>query len=123
MIIENGTKVLIAHRRLFEQDHMRLFTGIVEGYELGIARVLGHTWVRDGYTGEYRRKKDSRTKIISLVSGTVIVYQLPSTVDLSALRVVTKNTNVYMQDGGDFEMDLTEGPLHATPLAQHRRPA
>ena len=37
MILETGAKVLIAHRRLFEGDHGRYFTGVVEGYEGGLA--------------------------------------------------------------------------------------
>ena len=57
-------------------------------------------------------KEDLRTKIISLSSGTVIVYQLPATVDLESFRVTTEGTDVVARDDGDFRMDLSEGVLH-----------
>ena len=112
MILESGVKVLVTHRRLFEGDHTRTFIGTVEGYENGIARVSGYTWIRDGYQGDYRRKADKRTKIFALSSGTVIFYQLPGTVDIERLTIETKLTNVFAVEG-DFRMDLTEGVLHA----------
>ena len=112
MILEPGVRVLIAHRRLYEGDHMRFFTGVVEGYEAGIARVTGHTWLRDGYSGAFKRKDDTRTKIVSLMSGTLIVYQLPSTIDLASLRVESRNADVHLVDRAGFRMDLTEGVLH-----------
>lgn len=112
MILEPGAKVLVAHRRLFESDHNRYFTGVVEGYEDGIARVTGRTWVRDGYHGEYKAKSDTRTKIFSLSSGTVIFYQLPAQVDVDELVIETQNVDVVLRDEDGFRMDLTEGVLH-----------
>jgi hypothetical protein len=117
MILETGMKVLIAHRRLFESDHLRLFIGTIEGYEDGLARVTGHTWIRDGYHGGYERKDDLRTKIVPVASGTVLVYQLDSTVDLDTLHVRTEGHEVYATDGHGFRMNLTEGYLHAAPVA------
>jgi len=112
MILESGTKVLLSHRRLFETDHARYFIGVVEGYEDGLARVTGHTWLRDGYTGEYVHKDDERTKIISITSGTVIVYQLPSSLQLGELAMRTEGHQVFLTDGADFCMDMTEAQLH-----------
>jgi hypothetical protein len=117
MILEAGMKVLIAHRRLFESDHPRMFVGVVEGYESGLARVTGHTWIRDGYHGGYERKEDIRTKIVPIASGTVLVYQLDSSLDLDALQVQTENTEVFATDGRGFRMNLTEGYLHAAPAS------
>ena len=37
MILNKGAKVLISHRRLYETDHGRYFTGMVDAYEDGIA--------------------------------------------------------------------------------------
>jgi hypothetical protein len=121
MILETGLPVLIFHRRLYEGDHMRHFLGVVEGYEAGVARVTGHTWVRDAYTGEFLRKNDARTKLISLSSGTLIAYQLPSTVDLDSVRIETSGAEVCVVDDSDFRMDLSEGNLHAAPKDGMRR--
>lgn len=124
MILETGSKILIAHRRLFEGDHARFFVGVVEGYESGIARVSGHTWIRSGYHGEYRRKADESTKIVSLVSGTVILYALPSSVDLGSLRFSNEAGDLYLRDDGGWQMDLSEGVLHGgAPLPSGRMPS
>ena len=111
MILECGSKVLVSHRRLFESDQSRYFIGVVEGYEHGVARVSGHTWTRESYRGTVCRKNGIRTKIIALASGTVIVYQLPTGVNMEALVFEHEGTRMYLRDGGTFEMDLTEGHL------------
>ena len=113
MILQNGAKILVAHRRLFDADHGRFFVGLVEGYDDGIACVSGHTWIRDGYTGEFKRKDDERTKLIAIGSGNVIVYLLPTHVPLSSMQLVVAGTSVHLRGEGGFEMDLTEGVLHA----------
>lgn len=123
MILENGTKVLVSHRRLFEGDHARYFVGIVEGYEHGIARICGHTWSRDGYQGQYRRKEDERTKIVSIASGAVMLYALPSHVDLASLRVFGEGGEVFLGDERGWRMDISEGVLHGgAPLPTRRSP-
>jgi hypothetical protein len=125
MILEPGHKILVTHRRLYDTDHGRFFTGVVEGYEAGIARITGHTWVFDNYRGAFQRKEDPRTKIVSLSSGTVIVYQLPEAVDLDSLSVVVEKTGVSLRDRRGFSMDLTESvqPLGIRPGTLGRRSA
>lgn len=123
MILDTGMKVLVAHRRLFEHDQARLFFGTIEGYEAGIARVTGHSWLRDGFRGGFRRKADLRTKIVAITSGTVLVYQLDGSVDLEALEINVEEDRVVARDGHGFQMDLSEGLATAAPnapLARHR---
>ena len=121
MILESGIKVLIAHRRLFESDHVRFFVGTVEGYEDGLARVTGQTWTRDPYQGLYVGKKELRTKIVPIGSGTVIVYQLPGTVRLEHFELSTEGSTLVAHDGADFRMDLSEGQIHTAPAPALRR--
>ncbi|MEM9803367.1 MAG: hypothetical protein AAGA20_23820 [Planctomycetota bacterium] len=111
MILKPGMKVLVAHRRLYETDHSRYFTGVVDAYDQGVARISGHTWMHDGYRGSFKRKPDVRTKIVPLISGSVIVYQLESSVNLDALEVVVEGVTLVMRDNEGFSMDLTEGVL------------
>ena len=109
MLLAAGAKLLVVHRRLFERDQGRYFIGVVEGYEPGIAKVRGRTWTRDE-AGEIVQKKDERTKLLALASGTLIVYQLPSDVDLSTIAMRSEGrTGVRVVDGRGFEMDLSEG--------------
>ncbi|NOT30237.1 MAG: hypothetical protein HOP15_07305 [Planctomycetes bacterium] len=115
MILDTGMKVLISHRRLFEGDQPRLFVGTVESYEDGLARVTGYTWIRDYHHGGFHCKDDVRTKIIAVASGSVIVYQLESSLDLSAFEITTEGSQVLAKDGHGFLMDLTEGVPHSAP--------
>ena len=108
MILARGAKVLACHRRLFEEDHLRLFVGTVTDYEAGIAMVRGFTWLRDTTHG-FQRKSDERTKILSISSGAVIVYELPMEVDIPELKVEQLGGHkVVLTDGRKFRIDLSE---------------
>jgi hypothetical protein len=110
MLMAADTKVLVVHRRLFEKDHSRYFVGRVQGYEDGVAKITGRSFARDQY-GAVHRKEDERTKIVSLSSGTLMVYQLPESVDLDALELyVDGSAGVTLRDDNGFKMDLTEIP-------------
>ena len=108
MILESGSKALIVHRRLYDGDSARYFVASVDAYEQGVARVTGHTWIMDQLSGTFIRKPDSRTKIVSLSSGTLIVYQLPVSADLPHLKLEYFSGHVRLTDGRDFKMDLSE---------------
>lgn len=108
MILQTGDKVLIAHRRLFPEDRPRFFVGVVECYEHGLARVEGHSWSID-VRSTMVRKVDPRTKVIAIASGTLIVYQLPGTVDLEKVEVHSdRSGETILTAGPEFRMDLTE---------------
>ena len=109
MILEAGNKVLVVHRRLFDTDQGRLFIGVVDGYENGLAKITGTTWLRDQYLGTFVEKEDPRTKILSITSGTLIFYQLPSNTKLDSVQFTTdQHGGTYLTDGGELKMDLTE---------------
>lgn len=108
MLLSKGTKLLVCHRRLFPEDHRRLFFGCVEMYCDGIAKVSGFTWKRDPTQG-FQKKPDRRTKLISIGSGTVIVYELPAEVDVEQITIEQPGGHtVIATDGGKFRMDLSE---------------
>ena len=109
MLMAADSKVLVVHRRLFETDQSRYFVGRVEGYDAGVAKIRGRTWSRDQY-GRIVKKADERTKIVSLSSGTLIVYQLPFDTDLEALEIDVSDEKVVLSDGKNFAMDLSEIP-------------
>jgi hypothetical protein len=110
MILEKGDKILVVHRRLFERDSDRFFVGIVDGYEDGIARVSGYSWYKNQLGGVIMEKKEQRTKIFSLSSGTLIVYQLPSSVEMASLQLkLNPEGKLWLMDGTKFKMNLKEG--------------
>jgi hypothetical protein len=108
MMLKEGDKSLIAHRRLFEKDDMRLFVGRVDAYEAGIVKATGHSYLRDMMGGKVVEKEEQRTKILSLSSGTLIVYQLPDHVTMDALKFVAADGRLSLTDGKKFTMNLSE---------------
>ncbi|MBI3556288.1 MAG: hypothetical protein HY074_08495 [Deltaproteobacteria bacterium] len=109
MILEEGSKVLIVHRRLFENDHSRFFLGVVDAYEQGVAKVRGNTWIRDTFTAEYFKKEDVRTKLVAVSSGTLMVYELPLETDMQAIRLIfEKDGKLALTDGKKLHSDLSE---------------
>lgn len=108
MLLKEGNKILVAHRRLFDKDVIRFFIGLVEAYEAGVVKATGHSYVRDPMGGHVVEKADKRTKILSLSSGTFIVYQLPDGVSLDALKFSEVEGHLLLTDGKGFTMNLTE---------------
>jgi hypothetical protein len=108
MILEQGDSILVAHRRLYDRDEARFFIGRVDAYEAGVVKVTGHSYVRDSMGGRVLEKADKRTKILSLSSGTLIVYQLPDNVGLEALKFVSADGQLVLTDGKGFTMNVTE---------------
>lgn len=113
MILEEGYKVLVVYRRLYAGDECRFFTGVVDGYESGIVKVSGYSWMTDQFTGTVIEKAELRTKVFSIASGTLIVYQLPNDVDPKRLGFEKKpNGELWLTDGSAFKMNLTEREYH-----------
>jgi len=112
-MLEQGEKLLIVHRRLFEKDSPRFFVGEVQAYEAGIAKVLGYSFAKDLFNGTMDKKATPRIKIISIASGTFIVYQLPVTVLLDSVRFDLDQDGVLMLlDEGGFSLDVSESMKH-----------
>lgn len=107
-MLNPGDKLLIAHRRLFEEDQPRFFVGRVVAYEAGVAKVSGHAWVKERVRGDFARKPDERVKFVPLGSGSIIAYQLPDQVELARLILRTAKHGLVLTDDAGFSMDLTD---------------
>jgi hypothetical protein len=59
-------------------------------------------------SGRMIEKPDERVKILSLASGALLVYQLPDSVDIDALRFEVVEFQLLLTDGKAFKMNLTE---------------
>jgi hypothetical protein len=108
MILKPADKVFIVHRRLFETDKARFFVGAVEEYEGGVARISGYTFVREALDGHFIRKEEPRTKIVSVTSGTLIVYQIAEDLVVDDARIEVRESRLVLTDGRRFEMNLSE---------------
>ena len=114
MILEAGNKVLVSHRRLFAQDEQRFFVGEVLGYDAGIVKLRGYSFVVDTIRGEVLRKEDARVKVIALHGGSLLVYQLCDTLSVEAVRFHFGEAALVMTDGTDVVMNLTDAPHGGT---------
>jgi hypothetical protein len=108
VLLKEGDKLLVAHRRLFAKDAARFFIGRVVAYEAGIVKVCGHSFARDMITGSMLEKSDERTKLLALASGTLLVYQLPDGTVLEAIQFVSEKRRLAVTDGQGFTMNLSE---------------
>jgi hypothetical protein len=64
--------------------------------------------VRDVVSGTVVKDGEARTKILSLASGTLIVYILPEEVSLAAIQFTYEEGQLSATDGKDFTMNLSE---------------
>ncbi len=108
-LIRSGDKLLLSHRRLFEGDQPRYFAGTVNEFDDGLVQITGYTFVREAQRGGCLRKEDSRTKLASLSSGTMIVYLLPKETVIEELHFEHgENQRVILTDGHSCHMDMSE---------------
>ncbi len=108
MILKKGEKIHVIHRRHFEKDHHRHFIGTVEAYEDGVARVTGHVYTVDPVKFAYIRRPEVRTRLISIVSGDLLVNILPTNVDLEKIVYRAEKKAVRVTDGSEWHLDISE---------------
>lgn len=119
-MLRDGDRLLVAHRRLFLEDQPRFFTGFVDGHENAVVSASGYSWVRDPFTGDFTRTAGQRTKIFSLVSGSLMVYRLPVACRMEQLEfVLTSDQQLVLRDGAGFELEMTEHPAHMPAIRRH----
>lgn len=108
-LLRSGDKLLISHRRLYQEDVARHFVGSVDECDGSIVQMTGVTFVRETRTGTYVRKPGNRTKILSLATGSLIVYRLPNSVHVAGLEIENRDDRgIFVVDGRGFELNLTE---------------
>lgn len=108
MILRSGEKIHVIHRRLYEKDQHRHFIGTVEAYENGVARVIGHVYTVDTAKFQYVRRPEVRTRLISIISGDLLVNVIPPAVDLEKISYRQEKRSVRVTDGSDWHLDLSE---------------
>lgn len=108
MILKKGEKIHVIHRRFFEKEARRHFIGSVESYEMGLARVTGYVFTVDRAKYSFMKRPELRTRIISLVSGHLLVNVIPDHVDLEKVHYRIENKAMRVTDGGEWHLDLSE---------------
>ncbi len=107
-ILNAGEKVHVIHRRHFDSEPHRHFVGTVNEYEDGVVRMTGHVFAVDPTTFQFVRRPEIRTRVVSVVSGEVIVNVLPPSVDLAKVVYRVEGTSVRVSDGSAWYLDISE---------------
>jgi hypothetical protein len=108
MILQKSEKVHIIHRRMYEKDNHRHFIGVVDAYEQGVARVTGHVYTVDQTKFTFIKRQELRTRLVSVVSGDILLNVLPPSVDLDKIVYKQERKAVRVTDGSDWFLDLSE---------------
>jgi hypothetical protein len=108
MVLKQGEKVHVIHRRLYEKDHHRHFIGVVDDYDQGVARVTGHVYTVDTVKFAFMKRPEVRTRLLSIVSGEVLVNIIPAKVNLEKITYKQERKAVRVSDGSDWHLDLSE---------------
>ncbi len=108
MILNKGEKLHVIHRRQFEKDIHRHFVGVVDEYENGVARVIGHVYTVDLVKLVFVRRPETRTRLISIVAGDLLINVLPPCVDLEKIIYKQEKKAVRVTDGSEWFLDISE---------------
>jgi hypothetical protein len=108
MILRSGEKIHVIHRRYYDKDQHRHFIGFVEAYEAGVARVIGHVYTVDAVKFQYVRRPETRTRIISVIGGDLLINVIPDSVDLDKITYKQEKKGVRVSDGSTWHLDLSE---------------
>ena len=105
-MFSEGDTVLVAHRRLVRGDAPHFFVGRGDACQAGVVKATGHSYVRDPVTGRMVEKTDRRTTVLTVASGTLLVYQLPFATVVEAVSFTWAGGRVTAADGTGFSMNL-----------------
>lgn len=110
MVVHQGEKIHIIIRRRFENDLRRHFIGEIIEVDGLLARTEGYVFVLDTTNNQYIRRKDMRTRLVSLADSGNIINVLPANADLQNTKYVEETTEqrLVVTDEKTFELDINE---------------
>lgn len=109
MILEQVEKVHVIMRRNFESDIRRHFIGEIVAANDTLARVVGYTFVLDGTSGQFVRRREKRIRIIGLSDPGNIINVLPMEADIeNSQYTLSPEGKLVVTDGKTFTLDINE---------------
>src|SRR4051812_25725411 len=102
LFLQPGDKVLLAHRRMFPNDKSRFFVGTVDAFNEsnGLLKVTGYSISLPVAASHFLKKTGTNSKIVSLTSGSMIVYQLPEAMDIESATMKFKEEGLCVLEDG-----------------------
>lgn len=106
--IAESDRVLIIDRKIYQEDNMRLFVGVVEAREDTTIRVHGYPFHLNPYEiSGSERHGEPRVRIVSLIAGDLI-YVMPRELDVAKLQLRRSPKSLMLTDGEAMSLDLSE---------------
>lgn len=107
-LLEPGDKIHVIERRQFDGDARRHFVGEVEASTDSAVRARGYTFVCNAMTGNFDRREPARTRIVPLTAAGVVVYVIPSEIDVAAVRYEWVSGSRLVVRSGRWEVFIDE---------------
>jgi len=109
MVLQQGEKVHVITRRLFEGDIRRHFVGEVQDASDSAARLCGYVFVFDVGRSQFIKRPERRVRIIGLADSGSIINVIPAEVDLNAVFYqISEENHTVFTDGKSFSLDINE---------------
>lgn len=108
MIVEVGEKLHITYRRMFPEDVVRHFVGIVVRVTDLAIRLKGFVWVFNSGKGTFIRKPDMVERIF-FPDDAQIINVLPQNAEIEQITYMNDPTKgMGITDGRTFFLEITE---------------
>ena len=109
MLIEEGTKLHVSYRAVFEKSTRRHFLGVVTKCDGVVCLLQGYAFVYDPKLETYQRKPEIRTTVIDLAESGYVVNIIDANVNLDDVRYkYLQETGMVATDGKSFSLDINE---------------
>jgi hypothetical protein len=108
MFLQEGEKVHVVTRRLFETDIRRHFLGEVKSATENVIRVEGYAFIFDSRIHAFAKRPELRQRIFSLIDNGNIIFVLPPTVDLEKMTYQITEENRLVVTDGSYSLDINE---------------
>src|SRR5271165_6961226 len=100
-------RIVVVDKKLFRDDNLRVFVGVVEEYDEAVVRARGATFHLNPYDiAGTERAGEERLRVISLNSDNHF-YLLPREVDISRLQLRRSPKMMVLTDG-TVTLDLSD---------------
>jgi hypothetical protein len=109
MIIEEGSKVHIVHRALFDKSTRRHFFGEIVEADGALCRIEGFAFIFDVKSETYKKRPEKRTTIVDLGSSGFIVNIVDSSVDINSVTYrYVRDVGLVITDDKNFVLNINE---------------
>jgi len=109
MLVEEGTKLHVICRALYEKSTRRHFLGEVMKFDGVVCLLQGYAFVYDPKLETYQRKPERRRTVIDLAESGYVVNIVDANVNLDDVSYkYLQDSGMVATDGKNFSLDINE---------------